>query len=69
MKTLTVAAIAMAAFAMAGCTTPATIPPPDPPVIAPPQPGAAGATNVGPGSKAGFCTFKGADGKLYEAKC
>ena len=69
MKTMMVAAMAMAASAMAGCTTPPKEAPPAPPMIAPPQPGAAGATNVGPGSKAGFCTFKGADGKLYEAKC
>ncbi len=70
MKTLMVAATAMAAFAMAGCTTAPTIPPPDPPpMVAPPQPGAAGAAKVGPGSKAGFCTFKGADGRLYEARC
>jgi hypothetical protein len=69
MKTLMVAAMAIAACAMAGCTTPGAPPPPAAPVVAPPQPGAAGAEKVGAGSKAGFCTFKGADGKLYEAKC
>ena len=71
MKTMLVAAMSMAACAMAGCST-AGPPPGEPPsmsMAAPPVPGTAGSTKVGPGSQAGFCTFKDAGGKLYEAKC
>jgi len=57
-----------AASGMAGCTT--APPKPDPAaVLAASQVNAAAATNVGPGSKAGFCTFKDPSGKLFEKKC
>ncbi len=70
-RVLAICSMAAALAAMAGCsaTAPAAAPPPDALMVAPPVPAAAGNTKVGAGSKAGFCTFKDAAGKLYEAKC
>lgn len=71
MKIAMLAAMAMAASVMVGCTSTPPAAPAAPAVVAPPPPvpGTAGSEKVGPGSKAGFCTFKDAGGKLYEAKC
>jgi hypothetical protein len=54
---------------VAGCTTP---PPPsaDPAAaLAASRVNAAAATNLGTGSRPGFCTFKDPSGKLFEKKC
>lgn len=69
-RVMAICSMAAALAAMAGCsaTAPAAAPPPAP-MVAPPVPAAAGNTKVGAGSRAGFCTFKDAAGKLYEAKC
>ena len=57
--------------ALAACTTAAAPPPtPDPAAaIAASKVDSAGATNIGPAGRAGWCTYKTAAGGLYEAKC
>ena len=67
MKMMIVAAMATLGLGIAGRSTAA--PPPAAALAPPPTPGTADQTKVGAGSKAGFCTFKDAAGKLYEAKC
>ncbi|MBS3650544.1 hypothetical protein KEU06_18160 [Pseudaminobacter sp. 19-2017] len=57
------------ASVVAGCTTPPT-PSADPAAaLAASRVNAAAATNVGAGSRPGFCTFKDPSGKLFEKKC
>lgn len=68
-RVMAICSMAAALVAMAGCSATAPSAPPPAAMVAPPVPAAAGNTKVGAGSKAGFCTFKDAAGKLYEAKC
>lgn len=69
-RVMAVCSMALALGAMAGCSSTGPAAPPAAAAVAPPPvPAADGNTKVGPGSKAGFCTFKNAAGTLYEAKC